>query len=82
MYIVYRISYDTRVLERGDNIIAIYARKNGANKRAVTLADNNRGELFAVGILPEGMKPVFANIKEVITCVSFPEKEAQNVPAQ
>lgn len=78
MYMVYEVSMDRRVVNSGDNIIAIYARRAGAILRLETLAHGKPGTLFAVGVLPEGVKPCFANVKSVYAQLSVSESEVSN----
>lgn len=82
MYMVYRVSMNRQEVDRGDNIIAIFARRGGAIRRLETVAHANPGLLYAIAILPEGAQPRFNSISSVYTTLRVDESEAQNVSAQ
>lgn len=76
MYMVYRLSMVREEVERGDNIIGIYARKGGAIVKLETLAHNNPGITYGIAILPEGAQPRFNAIKSVYAVMSVSKAEA------
>jgi hypothetical protein len=49
-------------------IVALYARQDGAKKRAETLADNRPGAAYYVAVLPEGSSPQFDSLTDRIAC--------------
>jgi len=70
MYMVYRLSMVREEVERGDNIIGVYARRSGATQKLETLAHSNPGITYGIAILPEGAQPRFNAIKSVYAVLS------------
>jgi hypothetical protein len=79
---VYRITFDRDVLDRNENVIAIYSRREGATLRVKQLASANPGVLFASGWIPEGVKPEWINITRVDFAYSVLESEVPHAPSK
>jgi len=79
MYMVYRVTFNQDILDRNENVIAIYSRRDGASERVKQLAENNPGVLFCSGWLPEGVKPEWLNITRVDFSYSVSEKGVSSV---